>query len=63
MGVEVIDNNTKTIVAPIIIKNINQNEVAIAAKTNLELRYISHVIIVDSANISIQITSAIGFFR
>ena len=50
-------------VAPIIIKNINQNEIAIAAKANLEFKYINHIIIVERANISIQITSAMGFLR
>ena len=46
-----------------IIKNISQNEIAIAANAILEFRYINHITIVERANISIQITSAIGFLR
>ena len=50
-------------VAPITIKIINQNDVAIAARTNIDFKYINQAIIVKRASISTQITKAIGFPR
>ena len=61
--VEIIDKRTRAMVAPIIIKIINQNEVAIATRVNLEFKYIIHRIIVVSANISIHTTRATGLLR
>ena len=45
------------------IKTINQNEIAIVAKVNLEFKCNNHMIMEKRANISIQITRVIGLPR